>query len=218
MVPPIAPRSSSRGSSADSVRVRRDARDRSMPSNLGHPAGVRRAAGEYDGLMISATDLLQDALDRIGTTVHSAVRDLTEEQLTARVRPDANTIAWLVWHLTRVQDDHVADAAGTEQVWTSGGWYERFGLPFEVHEHGYGHSADDVAAVRGVTPEQLTGYYDAVAAATRDYVTGLSGDDLERVVDENWDPPVTLAVRLVSVLNDDLQHAGQAAYVRGLVT
>lgn len=168
--------------------------------------------------MTSATDLLQDALDRIGATVHSAVQGLTEGQLTARVTPDANTIAWLVWHLTRVQDDHVADAAGTEQLWTSAGWHERFGLPFEATATGYGHSSDDVAAVRGVTPDQLSGYYDAVAAATRNYIAGLSDDDLDRVVDENWDPPVTLAVRLVSVLNDDTQHAGQAAYVRGLVS
>ncbi len=168
--------------------------------------------------MISATELLQDALDRVGSTVHAAVEGLTEDQLTVRVTPDANTVAWLVWHLTRVQDDHVADAAGTAQVWTSAGWHERFGLPFAADATGYGHSSDDVAAVRGVKPEQLTGYYDAVAAATRDYVSGLSDTDLERVVDENWDPPVTLAVRLVSVLNDDTQHAGQAAYVRGLVT
>lgn len=168
--------------------------------------------------MTAATDLLQDALDRVGETVHAAVQGLTEEQLTARVTPEANSIAWLVWHLARVQDDHVAGAAGTEQVWTSGGWYERFGLPFEVHEHGYGHSADDVAKVRGIPAEQLTSYYDEVAAATRRYVAGLADADLERVVDDAWDPPVTLATRLVSILNDDTQHAGQAAYVRGLVT
>ena len=40
--------------------------------------------------------------------------------------------------------------------------------------------------------------------------------DLDRVVDERWDPPVTLAVRLVSVLADGLEHAGQAAYIRGV--
>ena len=168
--------------------------------------------------MTAATELLQEALDRVGETVHAAVQGLTEEQLTARVKPGANSIAWLVWHLARVQDDHVADVAGTDQVWTSGGWHEQFGLPFDAHEHGYGHSSDDVAKVRGITAEQLADYYDAVAAATREYISGLRDDDLDRVVDDAWDPPVTLAVRLVSVVNDDTQHAGQAAYVRGLVT
>ena len=49
------------------------------------------------------------------------------------------------------------------------------------------------------------------------YVQGLGEADLDRVVDLNWDPPVTLGVRLVSVINDDLQHGGQAAYVRGML-
>ena len=65
--------------------------------------------------------------------------------------------------------------------------------------------------------EALVGYFDAVAARTGDFLRGLSAKDLDRVVDEGWDPPVTLGVRLVSVLNDDDQHVGQAAYVRGLV-
>ena len=55
-------------------------------------------------------------------------------------------------------------------------------------------------------------------ARTVAHLAGLSEADLDRVVDERWDPPVTLGVRLVSVISDDLQHAGQAAYLRGLVT
>src|SRR4051794_33110391 len=160
--------------------------------------------------------LLQEAYGRILPTVSSAVDGLTAEQLAARPDPQANSIAWLVWHLTRIQDDHIADVAGTEQVWTSGGWARRFDLPLDDRDTGYGHSADDVAAVRVDSPDLLTGYLSAVTDATTSYLAGLSGADLDRVVDERWDPPVTLAVRLVSVLNDDLQHAGQASYVRGL--
>ena len=98
--------------------------------------------------MATATDLLNDAFDRVRETVRDAVEGLSEDQLTARIDPEANTIAWLVWHLTRVQDDHVADAAGTEQLWTSAGWVERFRLPFDVSATGYGQSADEVASVR----------------------------------------------------------------------
>ena len=54
--------------------------------------------------------------------------------------------------------------------------------------------------------------------ATVAYLATVAPEDLDRVVDERWDPPVTLGVRLVSVLSDDLQHAGQAAYARGLIT
>ncbi|MBC2640543.1 MULTISPECIES: mycothiol transferase [unclassified Rhodococcus (in: high G+C Gram-positive bacteria)] len=159
--------------------------------------------------------LLTDAFDRIQETVHSALADLPADALTFRVDAKANTIAWLVWHLTRVQDDHVAGVAGTEQVWTSGGWVERFGLPFPVASIGYGHSAEEVARVRS-RADLLREYHDAVHDRTVDYVQSIGADDLDRIVDENWDPPVTLGVRLVSVVSDDLQHAGQAAFVRGI--
>ena len=169
--------------------------------------------------MTASSDILSDGFDRIRGTVHRALKDLDPELLTARPDPEANTIAWLVWHLTRVQDDHVAEVAGTEQVWAAGGWAGRFDLPFAPDATGYAQDAADVARVAGpgVTVENLLGYHDAVHAATAAYLAGLSDADLDRVVDENWTPPVTLAVRLVSVLSDDLQHAGQAAYARGVL-
>jgi hypothetical protein len=166
---------------------------------------------------VTATDLLVDALNRIRQIVHRAVDGLREEQLSYRVDPQTNSIAWLVWHLTRIQDDHVAELASTEQVWTSEGWMDRFGLPFDRSATGFGHSADEVAAVRGLSPEWLTGYHDAVAQQSLGFVQSLSEPDFDRIVDRSWDPPVTLGVRFVSVISDNLQHAGQAALVRGIV-
>lgn len=167
--------------------------------------------------MTMSANILSDGYDRVKEVVHDTVDGLTEEELTFRVGPRANTIAWLIWHLTRVQDDHIAHVAGLEQVWTSGGWFERFGLPFDKRAHGYGQSSDEVAQVTGIPAEQLIGYHDAVHAQTIGFIAGLSDEDLERIVDTRWDPPVTLAARLVSVIADDLQHAGQAAYVKGLI-
>lgn len=164
-----------------------------------------------------AKDILIDAYDRIQEEVRAAVDGLGPEELNARPAPDANSVAWLVWHLTRVQDDHVADAAGLDQVWPAQGWQRRFGLGLPARDTGYGHSAAQVAAVRVDSGELLTGYHDAVHEQTLGYLRGLTEADFERVVDRRWDPPVTLAVRLVSVLSDDLQHVGQAAYVRGLL-
>jgi uncharacterized damage-inducible protein DinB len=161
-------------------------------------------------------DLLVDAFTRVRDIVHNVLKELPEAHLTARLDPQANTVAWLIWHLTRVQDDHVAEVADREQVWLSGGWQQRFGLPFEPEAIGYGHSADEVGAVQAPA-ELLRGYHDAVCAETIEYVRLLSADDLDRVVDRRWDPPVTLGVRLVSVISDDLQHVGQAAYVRGVL-
>jgi uncharacterized damage-inducible protein DinB len=166
---------------------------------------------------MTSAEVLVDAFQRVRDAVHPAVQGLRPEQLTARLNGESNSIAWLVWHLARVQDDHVADVAGTEQVWTAEGWADRFGLPFDPSATGYGHGPDDVAAVQVASADLLTGYYDAVHARTLEFVERLADADLDRVVDRRWDPPVTLGVRLVSVIADDLQHAGQAAFIRGLV-
>ncbi|WP_410640275.1 mycothiol transferase [Amycolatopsis sp. lyj-346] len=166
---------------------------------------------------MNVADLLVEGFGRVQGTVHAAVEGLTAKQLGTRPGGEANSIAWLVWHLTRVQDDHVADVAGTEQVWTGGDWLSRFGLPFPAGDTGYGHRPADVEAVRVDEPALLTGYYDAVHEQTVRFVTGLDAEALDRIVDEAWDPPVSLGVRLISVLDDDIQHAGQAMYVRGLL-
>jgi uncharacterized damage-inducible protein DinB len=161
-----------------------------------------------------SSDLLIDGFGRIQEDLGPAVRGLSAEQLAYRPAPGANSIAWLAWHLTRVQDDHVAEVAGREQVWTAEGWVDRFGLPFPPSATGFGFTSEQVAQVRGLTAELLLDHAAAVHARTVEFVRGVGDEDLDRVVDERWDPPVTLGVRLISVLSDALQHVGQAAYVR----
>ncbi|MFD0143729.1 MULTISPECIES: mycothiol transferase [unclassified Streptomyces] len=165
---------------------------------------------------MKSADLLLDAFGRVQEAVHGAVEGLSEDELAERIDEDANSIAWLVWHLTRIQDDHVAGVFGTGQVWTEDGWKDRFGLPFSARATGYGHSSGQVAQVRAPA-ELLLGYYDAVHARSLEHLGTLTNADLGRVVDDAWDPPVTLGVRLVSVIAEDNQHAGQAAFVRGVV-
>jgi uncharacterized damage-inducible protein DinB len=162
-------------------------------------------------------EILIDGFGRVREEVRATLDGLTADALGARPGPGANSIAWLVWHLTRVQDDHIADAFGLDQVWLAQGWEKNLGLALPAHDTGYGHTSAEVAKVRVDSAELLTGYYDAVHEQTLRALRGLAAKDLERVVDERWDPPVTLGVRLVSVLSDDLQHIGQAAYVKGLL-
>ena len=158
-------------------------------------------------------DLLTDSFDRVHELVEQATDGLTEEDATFRPDAEANTAAWLLWHLSRVQDDHVAALAQVGQVWPA--WRDRFGLPFADDETGYGQSPVEVGQVR-VSAELLAGYHSDVHALCLRYVQEVSAEELQRVVDEGWDPPVTAAVRLVSVLGDTLQHLGQVAYVLGL--
>ena len=160
-------------------------------------------------------DLLLHAYDQIQETLRRALDGLTAEQLTARVGPEANTIAWLAWHLVRVQDDHVAHLADVPQAYVAQGFAERFGFPFDPAAVGYGQSSEEVGQVQA-RREDLLAYHDAVDALTTAYLDRVDAAELARVVDDRWDPPVTAGVRLVSVLGDALQHLGQAGYLRGL--
>ena len=163
---------------------------------------------------MTPTDLLRDAFGRVHEGVQAVLDGLDDDQLRHRPGPEANPVGWLVWHLTRVQDDHVAGVAGQDQVYVD--FVDRFDLPYDATSIGYGHSSDDVAAF-AAPADLLAAYEAAVHERTLAYLDTIGEADLDRVVDEHWDPPVTLGTRLVSVVNDDTQHVGQAAYVRGLL-
>ncbi|MBM0228043.1 MULTISPECIES: DinB family protein [Micromonospora] len=166
---------------------------------------------------MDVTDLLAEAYGRLPDLVGAAVDGLGPEQLRQPPAPGANTVGWLIWHLTRIQDSGVADLLGEEQVWVSGDWAGRFGLTADPNDTGFGYTTEQVLACRPESGQALLDYHRAVAERTGAYLRGLRPGDLDRVVDENWDPPVTAGVRLISLLEDNLQHAGQAAYVRGLI-
>lgn len=160
---------------------------------------------------------LVELFGRMPDLVREAVEGLDEDELATAPAAGANPIVWLIWHLTRVQDHHISELIDREQRYLAEGWHEQFGRGPDDQDHGYGHTAADVASVRG-SAEELLGYFESVHAVTIDFLSGLKPDDLDRIVDERWDPPVTLGVRLVSLIGDCLQHAGQANYVRGMLT
>jgi len=165
---------------------------------------------------VRANGILLDAFTRVSNGVPEVLEGLDNDDLSLRADREANSIAWLIWHLTRVQDDHVAEVAGREQAWVAAGWAGRFNLGLDIWDTGYGHRTDDVGQVRA-SAELLAGYHAAVYEETARFVKGLDDADLDRVVDRRWDPPVTLGVRLVSVIEDGLQHLGQAAFLKGLL-
>lgn len=164
---------------------------------------------------MNTAELLIEAYSRVPDGVARLLDGLDDAGLTARPDPDANTIAWLVWHIARGQDAQIAQVAGSDQAWTADGWADRFALPFDESVTGYGQSSDDVAQVRA-SARDLRGYLDDVQRRTLEFLSTLDDAELDQVVDEAWDPPVTLGVRLVSIVGDGLQHLGQAEYVRGL--
>lgn len=164
----------------------------------------------------AAREILRDSFTRIRELVDALTSELEPAAANFRADDQANSVAWLVWHATRVQDNHLTElTGGGEEVWVSGGWYERSGITLDPGDTGYGHDDEDVAKVR-VAAEILDAYQLAVHNATLEYVDGLDSKALALVIDDSWDPPVTVSTRLVSVIGDSMQHLGQAAYVRGL--
>jgi hypothetical protein len=157
-------------------------------------------------------ELLRDAFTRLIEHVDEITDGLTDEQADYRPSPSANSIAWLIWHSARVQDIQLAPIAGIEQVWTAGGWVDRFGLDLPRDDSGYGHGPAEVAKVHA-SVDLLAGYYHALHKVTLEFVAGVTAADLERIIDHNWDPPVTASARIVSIIDDCAQHLGQAAYL-----
>jgi catechol 2,3-dioxygenase-like lactoylglutathione lyase family enzyme len=176
--------------------------------------GARRVAG-MSNTDAAAQELLRDAFTRLIEHVDDLTVGLTDELSSYRPTPNANSIAWLIWHSARVQDIQLAHVAGVEEVWTRDGWVDRFGLELPRNDTGYGHGPAEVAKVQ-VPADLLSGYYHEVHKLTLSYIAGVTAAELSRVVDTNWDPPVTASARLVSIIDDCAQHLGQAAYLRGI--
>ncbi len=166
---------------------------------------------------MESASLLVELYGRLAPLAHDAIEGLSREELVMQPAPGANTIAWLLWHVARVEDHHVSEIIDVRQVWVTGTWAERFELDPDPSNTGYGHTPADVRAVTPVMPSDLVDYLGAVQERTIPWLRALTAADLDRVVDERWDPPVTMGVRLVSIADDALQHLGQAAYVRGLL-
>ncbi len=164
--------------------------------------------------MRAEQELLRDSFTRLIEHVDELTDGLSGEVSSWQPVAGANSIAWLIWHSARCQDLQLCDIAGIEQVWTRDGWVDRFGLGLPPNDIGYGHGPDEVARVRA-SAELLSGYYRAVHKVTLEYVASLEEGELERIVDDNWDPPVTASARLVSIVDDCAQHLGQAKYIKG---
>lgn len=163
----------------------------------------------------ASRELLRDSFTRLIEHADDLTDGLTDTVSFYRPTADANSIAWLLWHSARVQDAQVADVAGIDQVWTSGGWADRFDLDLPPESHGYGHTPEQVGKVRAPA-ELLAGYYHAVYSMTLEYIATVTPDELARIVDRRWTPAVTASARLVSIIDDCAQHLGQAAYIRGI--
>jgi len=162
-------------------------------------------------------EYLVEAYGRISPLVHRATEGLGVEQLCHRIEPGANTIAWLVWHLSRIQDQHLSELLDEPELWSDRSWVQTTGVDRDPVTRGQGDGPAEVAALRPAGPDGLLAYHDTVTARTAKYLGGADKAELDRIIDFSYDPPVSVGVRLASVLSDNLQHSGQALYLRGVL-
>jgi hypothetical protein len=163
-------------------------------------------------------NLLEDGYNRLPGFLENVLRGLSREDLNWQPRKDCNSIGWLVWHLTRQQDAQIAALKGGEQLWIKDGWHAKFNRTADPEDSGFGHTAEQVAAFKSPDPNTLLDYLKVVVERSKQYFLSLSKDDLDRELEEPWFQPLpTVGVRLISILDDSVLHAGQAAYVRGLL-
>jgi uncharacterized damage-inducible protein DinB len=165
---------------------------------------------------MSRAELLVDQFERVRDAVYPAVNGLSFDELAYRPDDQSNSIAWLAWHLARVQDQVVSSLSGEEPVWTHNGWFERFALELEPTDTGYGHDPAMVGEVTSAAAPLLD-YFEDVHERTVAWLRSLDDAALAVVVDETTVPPSTVESKLVDAIVDDLQHVGQAAYLRGMV-
>jgi hypothetical protein len=161
--------------------------------------------------------LLIDGYNRLPEFLENVLKGLAKDDLDWQPKHDCNSIGWLVWHLTRQQDAQISSLMGKEQLWIADEWYGKFNRQPDPDDTGFGDTAEQVAAFRSPETRTLLEYNRAAVERSKLYISDLSETDLDRTLDEPWLHPLpTVGVRLVSILDDSVLHAGQAAYVRGL--
>jgi len=163
-------------------------------------------------------DLIIDGYGRALELLEPSLAGLSQADLDRQPKPDCNSIGWIAWHLTRVQDSQIADLTGEQQVWIQDKWYARFNRDADSEDTGYGHTLEEVAAFKSPAPRVFLEYYRVTLEQTKRYLFSLSLNDLDRQLGEPWfQPPPTVGVRIVSIMADCLQHSGEIAYLRGLL-
>ncbi len=162
-------------------------------------------------------DLLIDGYGRVPEFLQNVLKGLTQEDLNWQPRHDCNSIGWLTWHLTRQQDAQIVSLMGEEQLWIKDEWYAMFNRQPEPNDIGFGHGPEQVSVFKSPQAKILLDYNRAVVERSKLYISSLSENDLDGELNEPWFQPLpTVGVRLVSILDDSVLHAGQVAYVRGL--
>ena len=155
-------------------------------------------------------------IERSLAFTHAALRDArngTDEQLHFVPEQGSHSIAWCLWHTSRVEDLIISRVTGQEPVWSEE-WAARTGLPFDGF--GTGMSDDDARDVRVGDMAALAGYQDAVIERTTQFLANATDEDLEREIPaRNGSESVGEAISL-HMMGHFNGHRGEINTLRGM--
>ena len=164
---------------------------------------------------MNATQTIQDLVERTRFSL-GQLPELSADALNAHPGGHANSAAWLLWHTGRELDMQLADLSAEEQVWTSRGYRDRFGLGEIGDTMGYGHTPEQARAIEVGDAALLTGYVSAVLDAVDASAAATADSAWDEAVDEYEGGEVSRQARVTSILIDALEHLAQVAYVGGM--
>ena len=165
---------------------------------------------------MSVKEFIREAMQLTRKDLLDNIRDLTAEELAWRPAPHSNSIGFLAWHITRVEDGWIQRPIQRKlHLWVADKWAERFGMPEEQRDMGYGYTVEQLQAFKTPSLELLLGYSQAVRDATLAFL-------------DTWDPAsdaievrapwgtMTVATTFQQLIWELNQHGGQIAYVKGI--
>jgi uncharacterized damage-inducible protein DinB len=161
-------------------------------------------------------EAVRSGLEEYLQGLRSVLEGLTSPE--ARWQPTLHTnhIAWLVWHMARVEDAWVnRRLRGTTEVWVAEGWADRFGMDHD--SVGAGQTIEEIRAMPDIPLTDLMTYFDAVRTITRQYLDQVTDEELWREYQHPRRGSVTGVWIVGHLLVEESQHTGQVALIRGMM-
>ena len=165
---------------------------------------------------MEANELLTNLLKGNRSMVRKALDGLSDKEVATRPNSECNSMAWLLWHLSRAEDGLVSSLDGSAELWNDG-WAEKCGISAETKGMGFGHKAEDLESFGVGSVDALKEYFGQTEKKVADYLASLSSEDLDKQVPSMMgDGTVPLGNIVQVIVNEAMVHGGQIAYLRGL--
>jgi uncharacterized damage-inducible protein DinB len=160
-------------------------------------------------------EAIQSGLEEYLQALQRTIEGLTPDEMRWQPTPHTNHIAWLVWHLARVEDRWVSRLRQAPEVWNDEGWANRFRM--DPESNGFGQTMEEVRAMPEIALQDLMAYFDAVRVVTRHYLEQATDADLAQTYPHPRFGECTGAWIVGHILVEESQHVGQVALIRGMV-